>query len=84
MEAFREIFGRVCAVRQIAWDDRDIDMVMSGLRSIPDHHLACYQAQFLVDQVIAASRYTDREPRFNPALIADAITNLYAQTNETS
>ena len=83
VEEFREIFARVCDARQIAWNEGDTEMVLSTLRSIPDHRLACYQAKFLVDQVIATSRYNDREPRFDPDIIADAITNLYAQATES-
>jgi hypothetical protein len=84
VEEFREIFSRVCNARQIAWSDRDADLVLSTLRSIPDRPLACYQATFVIDQVIAASQYQDREPRFEPALLAAAITNLYAQATEPS
>jgi len=77
---FREIFGRVCDARKIAWDDDIIDTVLDRLDSIPGHNLACYQAKFLVDQVLAASRYANQEPSINSDFMADAITNLYAQT----
>lgn len=76
---FRDIFGRVCAARDLPCSDEDVDTVLHTLLSVDGTQLACYQAKFIVDQVLTACRYQARQPRMSPDLIADAVANIYAK-----
>jgi hypothetical protein len=61
---------------------RLVDAIIVEVRDRLGMPLANYQPKFIVDQIIAASRFEGVAPRMRPELVAMAINNLMARENQ--
>jgi hypothetical protein len=75
-EAFREIFANAASAAGLELPagvaDTVIDMITKGKKM----ELAAYHPRFIVDQVVAACRFMNQPPHFEPRFIAYAVDNL--------
>jgi hypothetical protein len=76
---FYKIFQAVATSQQLDLPDDIIDYVIEELQVKHDFELACYQAKFIVEQVVAACKYAGVAPRIDRALVHDALENLYTK-----
>ncbi len=80
---FRTVFETVCRENDLELSDDAVAYAMHEIRSIHSQPLAFYQPKFIVDQIIATSKYEDRKPELSKDLLAAAIANISAQSTET-
>lgn len=76
---FHKIFQAAAAAQQLDLPDGIVDYVIEELQVKHDFELACYQAKFIVEQVVAACKYASVPPSMNQALVHDALENLYTK-----
>ena len=76
---FYKIFQAVAVNQKLDLADEIVDYVIEELQVKHDFELACYQAKFIVEQVIAACKYAGLPPNFNRQLVSDALENLYTK-----
>jgi predicted ATPase with chaperone activity len=81
--AYREIFRRLAADRQLDIAPALVDRVIAELRrrGIP---LACYQPGFVAGQIEAACRFRHRPVAASEPLILSALTNIATRRAEAS
>ena len=75
-EEFHSILQELATRHGLALADRTFDVLV---REITEHRgceLANYQPKFIVEQLLAASRFLGREPSFDSRLLRFAIDNL--------
>jgi hypothetical protein len=63
---------------------RTSDSIIRGVAENKHMKLAAYQPKFVVDQVVAACRYAERPPSFEPRFIAYAIDNLRVERADSA
>jgi hypothetical protein len=78
-DQFAAIFRAVADGRELEVTDEMVDLVVDFLREKNDFPLACYQPKFIVDQITDACKYDGLPPRFTPALVLQALGNLYTK-----
>jgi hypothetical protein len=78
-EGYRRIFHSICAKYGVAADDSVIDEVISELRVTNDFPLASFQPKFIVEQVLAASKFDGLTARLTPEYVSLALRNLYTR-----
>ncbi|MCZ6875265.1 MAG: AAA family ATPase [bacterium] len=82
---FYKIFQAAAALQKLDLPDEIVDYVIEELQVKNNFELACYQAKFIVDQVVAACKYADLPPQVSRELVHDALENLYTKdTRERS
>ncbi|HYF07235.1 MAG TPA: hypothetical protein VD970_06410, partial [Acetobacteraceae bacterium] len=81
-EAFREIFHAIARDRGLETSDEMVDFILHELTVVNHFQLAGYQPRFLVDQLVAVSKYRGTLPRFDPAILRIAIGNLFTKDHE--
>lgn len=80
-EEFAEILALVCKAKGVPVDEESSAAVIDALIATEGfQELACYQANFIVDQVISACRFERSEPNFDPAIVGNAVANIYAKS----
>ncbi|MGP1397626.1 MAG: hypothetical protein ACTS3R_19155 [Inquilinaceae bacterium] len=77
---YRLIFSAIAKARGLDLADDMFAYVVDQLQTKNNQPLACYQPKFIVEQVIAASKFEGTEPRLSQELIAEALSNLYTRT----
>jgi hypothetical protein len=75
-EEFRRIIDGIAAFNGMTISDEMFDFVVHQLTEVKKVRLAAYHANFLVEQMLAAAKYMEHEPRFDRELIEDAVLNL--------
>ncbi|PHQ69987.1 MAG: hypothetical protein COB93_06640 [Sneathiella sp.] len=83
-EQFFKIFQMVGAARGLEITEDIMDIVIEELQIKNKFELACYQPKFIVDQIIAACKYSGTEPRVDQQLVVDALKNLYTSSAKGS
>jgi hypothetical protein len=78
-DGYRKIFRGVCAKFGVGVDDAVIDDIISELRVTNDFPLASFQPKFIVDQVLAASKFDGVPPRLTAEYVTLALRNLYTK-----
>ncbi len=78
-EQFHRIFQQASQAAGLEVASQVIDAVISELRDRRRLSLASYQPRFIVDQVLAASRFEGVPPEYRPDFIAMALGNLHAR-----
>ncbi|MGE4014281.1 MAG: ATP-binding protein, partial [Alphaproteobacteria bacterium] len=81
---FTEILSRICAAKKIPATADDVADVVAALKSVEGKPLACYQAKFVVDQIVSACRFLGTQPQFSHDLVADAVANMYAKSSQSA
>jgi len=82
---FTDIFMRVCKGREIICTTEDVSRVIEILTNVEGFSdLACYQAKFIVDQVVDACRYERETTNFDPVIVENAVANIYAKSSAPS
>ncbi len=75
-EAFRVIFERECGKAGLNFIQEVFESVVYKLKEEKGLELACYQPRFIIDQVVAACRFMQQPPHFEPRFLAYALNNL--------
>ncbi len=75
-EEFKRIFAATCAAQNLPITDAVFDVIVHKIREEKGLQLAAYQPRFIVDQVVAASRFLSIAPEFRAEFIAAALDNL--------
>jgi len=76
LEAFRTIFEKECARAWLDLPSGVFETVVNKIRVERGAALACYQPKFIVDQVVAACRFMQQPPHFEPRFLNYALDNL--------
>jgi SpoVK/Ycf46/Vps4 family AAA+-type ATPase len=76
-DQYFEIFKMVGKSRGLEITEDMLDIVIEELQVKNKFDLACYQPKFILDQIIAACKYSGEEPHVNEQLVVDALKNLY-------
>ncbi len=78
---FSEILTLVSKAKGVPVDTDKVAAVINTLKGANGfQELACYQANFIVDQVLSSCRYERSEPNFDPAIVANAVANIFAKS----
>jgi len=75
-EEYREVFRKLCARFGLTYDDAAVSFVMDKIVNVLNQPLSFYQCEFIVDQILTASKYTGRTARFDVDLLVDALDNI--------
>jgi predicted ATPase with chaperone activity len=81
-EAYEAIFRQVCAERGVAYEPAAVAYIYAhyyDARGIPPRN--CHPRD-LVDHVLDFARYREREPRLEPALLAEACESYFLIMND--
>jgi hypothetical protein len=81
VDEFGAIFKLTAKAAGMKTPDHVIDEVVAWLHDRADGTLAAYQPKFIIDQVLAASRFAKAPPQFQPRFLSMALSNL--QTRKT-
>jgi hypothetical protein len=83
-EQFRLILENAAKAAKLELSNKLIDTIIRGIAETKHMKLAAYHPQFIVDQVLAACRYTKQPPSFEPRFIAYAIDNLRVEHSDSA
>lgn len=83
-EEFRSVFEAVCAKTDLHLSDEAFQFTIHEIQSTYGQPLAFYQPRFIIDQVIAASKYEDRKLELSTDLLSAAVANISAQESMAS
>jgi len=75
-EAWRRIFTSVVTAHGLTVTEAAVQDVQHELQARHGLALAAYQPHFLIEQIVAASRFKGMAPGLHPELVALAIGNL--------
>ena len=75
-EAWRRIFKSVAAANGIEADDGQIRAIEHDLTVTQGLDLAAYQPRFLIEQIVASSRFKAQPPALHRELVSLALANL--------
>ena len=78
-DEYRRIFQRVCEAKGIPPDAFFVDAVIDDLTERNDFPLASFQPQFLIDQVLAASRFDAVAPTLTGEYLTLGLSNLHTR-----
>lgn len=81
IESYREIFEKVCTKAGLELTPEVFENIIYKLQREKGLELACYQPRFIVDQLVAACRFMQEPPHFEPRFLNYALDNLCV--NET-
>lgn len=76
VEAFRVILEKECARAGLELKPQIFEAIVHKLTAEKGLELACYQPRFIVDQLVAACRFMQHPPRFEPRFLKYALDNL--------
>jgi hypothetical protein len=79
VDEFQAIFRLTAEKAGVHAPDEVIDEVVARLGESADGSLAAYQPKFIVDQILAASRFAKAPPRFEARFLAMALSNLHTR-----
>lgn len=83
-EQFRLILEAVLSGAKLELSDEMIEAVIRRITEAKGMRLAAYHPKFIVDQVLAACRFTKQPSHFEPRFIDYAIDNLRVQRSDSS
>ena len=83
-EQFQRILEAAAKAAKMPLTNRIADSIIRGVAENKHMKLAAYQPKFVVDQVVAACRYAERPPTFEPRFIAYAIDNLRVERADSA
>lgn len=75
-DEFRSLFMRVSERHSLTADQASLDELIDAIRTNAGLPLAYYQAEFIVDQIIASAKYEGQTPAFTREHILAAVENL--------
>jgi hypothetical protein len=78
-EEYRRIFEATVTRHGLEFSEPLYESIVRWLHLEGGHPLACYQPNFIVEQVLSAARFEGVDPRFEEKYIADALANLYTR-----
>jgi len=81
-QVFREIFAKAAQAAGLAATDDVLDSVVQMITKTKNMGLAAYHPRFIIDQVLAACRFMNQPPHFEPRFIAYAVDNLRVRRPE--
>jgi energy-coupling factor transporter ATP-binding protein EcfA2 len=73
---YRTIFESVCRKANIEFDEQIFEMILEKVTVEKKLDLAAFHARFIIDQVVAISRFLGRPPRLDNFAIDYALDNL--------
>jgi len=79
MEVYHNIFVAVASAAGLPFDEDIFRYIVDRLTNVEKQNLACYQPQFIVDQVIAACKYEGVPPTLSRARVSVGLDNLYVR-----
>jgi hypothetical protein len=80
-DEYRKIFEAVAASHGLVLTDEIFAFVIESLKEKFD--LAYYQPGFICEQVVEACKAFNQRPQLNKEMVAEALTNLYFDLQET-
>src|SRR6266404_5267014 len=81
-QVFREIFAKAAQAAGLAATDDVLQSVVQMITKTKNMGLAAYHPRFIIDQVLAACRFMNQPPHFEPRFIAYAVDNLRVRRPE--
>ena len=82
--AWRRIFKGVATTHGIEAEESQIRAIERELTEVQGLELAAYQPRFLIEQIVASSRFKGRPPAITPELVTLALGNLTVGRSNTS
>ena len=82
-EQFRQIFDAVAKAAKLQLTDKQFDSIVRGITDAKGMPLAAYHPKFIVDQVLAACRFTKEPPHLEARFIDYALDNLRVQRSDS-
>ena len=79
-EDYRRIFHQTLDPHGLQMSDTVFNWLVEELQVRRGYSLACYQPSFIAAQILNACHFEGRAPEISESLIADALSNLYANT----
>lgn len=73
---FRTLFAQVCKKHSLTADEACLNELIDAIRTNAGLPLAYYQAEFIVEQVIASAKYEGQIPAFTRDRVIAAVENL--------
>ena len=75
-QTYRSIFEKVCAKAELEFNDTIFEIILHKVTQEKRLELAAFHARFIIDQVLAISRFLGRPPRVDLFAIDYALNNL--------
>jgi hypothetical protein len=75
-ETYKGIFKSICAKASIEFNDDIFDVIYYKVTVERRLELAAYHGRFIIDQIIAISRFMGVPPRFTVAALDYALDNM--------
>jgi DNA-binding PadR family transcriptional regulator len=82
VDEYEQIFRRLAEGQGLSLPESFTGLVIERLREM-GMPLAYYQPRFILDQIVAACRFDDKEPRIDEEYLQDVLDNLHARPRET-
>ena len=79
---FRLMLEAVVKTAKLTLTDEVFSSIIKGITETKGMKLAAYHPQFIVDQVLAACRFSEHPPAFEPRFIDYALDNLRVQRSD--
>jgi predicted ATPase with chaperone activity len=76
---YKEIFRRVARSVGVETSDKVVDRIVDEISVKNSFPLASYQPKFILDQVKAASRFSDSNAMLDPKYVDMALSNLHTE-----
>jgi hypothetical protein len=73
---YRSIFDNLCKKAGLEFNDQIFETIVHKITHEKRMPLANYHARFIIDQILAISRYLNTPPKFDAFAIAYALDNL--------
>ncbi len=74
--AFNEIFAKVSKDAGLAYAEAEFKSIVTKITQGKGLKLANFQPKFIIEQVLAACRFMDMKPHFEPRFVEYSINNL--------
>ncbi len=81
LELYKRIFEQECEYQGLKLSNEVFDSIVHKIRKERGLNLAAYQPKFIVDQIMATSRFMGQKPHFEPKYIDYAVDNLRVHRN---
>ena len=81
LELYKRIFEQECEYQGLKLSNEVFDSIVYKIRKERGLNLAAYQPKFIVDQIMATSRFMGQKPHFEPKYIDYAVDNLRVHRN---
>lgn len=83
LDSYRHIFESECAKVGLTLSSEAFESIVYRIQKDKRLELAAYQPKFIVDQVVATCRFTERVPQMEPRYIEYALDNLRVRRSPT-